>query len=46
VEERPELVRENARRAREFRAMPEADITALRSRLEPRARLDLEWYKR
>jgi len=44
--ERPELVRENARRAREFRAMPETDITALRSRLEPRARLDLEWYKR
>jgi aryl-alcohol dehydrogenase-like predicted oxidoreductase len=44
--ERPELVRENARRAREFRAMPEADIAALRSRLEPQARLALEWYKR
>lgn len=44
--ERPDLVRENARRAREFRAMAETDITALRSRLEPRARLALEWYKR
>ena len=44
--EGPELVRENARRAREFHAMPEEDIAALRSRLEPRARLDLEWYKR
>ena len=44
--ERPELVRENARRAREFRVMSEADITGLRSRLAPRARLDLEWYKR
>jgi aryl-alcohol dehydrogenase-like predicted oxidoreductase len=44
--ERPELVRENARRAREFRAMSEADIEALRSRLEPQARLDLEWYKK
>jgi aryl-alcohol dehydrogenase-like predicted oxidoreductase len=44
--ERPELVRENARRAREFRAMSEADIEALRSRLEPQARLALEWYKR
>jgi aryl-alcohol dehydrogenase-like predicted oxidoreductase len=44
--ERPELIRENARRAREFQAMPEADIAALRSRLEPKARLALEWYKR
>ena len=44
--ERPELVRENARRAREFRAMSETDIEALRSRLEPQARLDLEWYKK
>jgi len=44
--ERPELIRENAHRAREFRAMPEADIAALRARLEPRARLALEWYKR
>ena len=44
--ERPELVRENARRAREFRAMAEAEIAALRSRLEPQARLALEWYKR
>jgi aryl-alcohol dehydrogenase-like predicted oxidoreductase len=44
--ERPELVRENARRAREFRAMPETELAALRARLEPRARLELEWYKR
>jgi aryl-alcohol dehydrogenase-like predicted oxidoreductase len=44
--ERPELVRENASRAREFRAMSEADIAALRSRLEPRAQLALEWYKK
>ena len=44
--ERPELVRENARRARDFRAMPEADVATLRARLEPRARLELEWYKR
>ncbi len=44
--ERPELVRENARRAREFRAMTEREIAALRVRLEPGARLDLEWYKR
>jgi len=44
--ERPELVRENARRAREFHAMTEADIAALRSRLQLQARLDLEWYKR
>ena len=39
-------VRENARRAREFRAMSEADIAELRARIEPRARLELEWYKR
>ena len=44
--ERPELVRENARRARTFQAMPKTDIAALRARLEPRARLTLEWYKR
>ena len=44
--ERPELVRENARRAREFRLMSEADIAELRARIEPRARLELEWYKR
>jgi aryl-alcohol dehydrogenase-like predicted oxidoreductase len=44
--ERPELVRENARRAREFQAMPKTDIAALRARLEHRARLTLEWYKR
>jgi uncharacterized protein len=43
--ERPELVRENARRAREFRTMTEGEVAALRARLEPRARLDLEWYK-
>jgi aryl-alcohol dehydrogenase-like predicted oxidoreductase len=44
--ERPELVRENAGRARAFRPMPESEITRLRSRLEPRAELSLEWYKR
>jgi aryl-alcohol dehydrogenase-like predicted oxidoreductase len=44
--ERPELVRENARRARDFQAMPEAEIAALRARLEPQARLALEWYKK
>lgn len=44
--ERPELVRENARRAREFLAMPEPEVAALRARLAPRARLDLEWYKK
>jgi aryl-alcohol dehydrogenase-like predicted oxidoreductase len=44
--ERPELVRENARRAREFRAMAEAEVAALRARLEPRAELGLEWYKK
>jgi predicted aldo/keto reductase-like oxidoreductase len=44
--ERPELVRRNARLAREFAAMGEAELTALRGRIEPKARLDLEWYKR
>jgi aryl-alcohol dehydrogenase-like predicted oxidoreductase len=44
--ERPELVRENARRARQFAAMNEGEIAALRARLEPRARIELEWYKR
>jgi aryl-alcohol dehydrogenase-like predicted oxidoreductase len=44
--ERPELVRENAGRARAFAAMNEAEIAALRARLAPRARIELEWYKR
>lgn len=44
--EGPELIRENARRAREFHAMSEAEIGELRSRLEPSARLELEWYKK
>jgi len=44
--ERPELVRENARRARTFTAMSEGEIAALRSRLKASARLSLEWYKR
>jgi uncharacterized protein len=44
--ERPELVRRNARLAREFAAMGEAELSALRARIEPKARLDLEWYKR
>jgi uncharacterized protein len=43
--ERPELVRRNARLAREFAAMGEAELTALRGRIGPKARLDLEWYK-
>jgi predicted aldo/keto reductase-like oxidoreductase len=44
--ERPELVRRNARLAREFAPMREAELNALRARIEPEARLDLEWYKR
>jgi aryl-alcohol dehydrogenase-like predicted oxidoreductase len=44
--ERPELVRENARRARAFQALSEPERTALLKRLEPDARLELEWYKR
>ena len=44
--ERPELVRENAQRARAFTAMPAEEMAALRARLEPRVQLSLEWYKR
>jgi uncharacterized protein len=43
--ERPELVRENARIAREFRPMSRQELAALRDRIEPRADLSLEWYK-
>ena len=44
--ERPAIVRENARLAREFRPMSPGEIVALRRRIEPRADLSLEWYKR
>lgn len=44
--ERLELVRANAALAREFRPFTSAAVEALRARLRPRARLDLEWYKR
>ena len=44
--ERPELVRENARLARAFQPMTAVEVAALRDRIRPRARLDLEWYKR
>jgi aryl-alcohol dehydrogenase-like predicted oxidoreductase len=44
--ERPELVRENAQRARAFQPLSEPERTALLKRLEPDARLELEWYKR
>ena len=44
--ERPELVRENARLARAFQPMTAAEVAALQDRIRPRARLDLEWYKR
>jgi uncharacterized protein len=44
--ERPELVRQNARLAREFAPMREAELKTLRARLGPQARLELEWYKR
>ena len=44
--ERPELVRDNARLARAFRPMSAGELDALRDRIRPRARLDLEWYKR
>jgi aryl-alcohol dehydrogenase-like predicted oxidoreductase len=44
--ERPELVRENARYARDFRSMTAAELGALREQVRPQARLDLEWYKR
>jgi aryl-alcohol dehydrogenase-like predicted oxidoreductase len=43
--ERPDLVHENARRARAFQPMSEADIASLRARIGRRARLTLEWYK-
>jgi aryl-alcohol dehydrogenase-like predicted oxidoreductase len=43
--ERPELVRRNAQAAREFTAMPEVELRALRERIRPRADLGLEWYK-
>ena len=43
--ERPDLVRHNARLAREFAALSPADLKALRDRIEPRADLELEWYK-
>jgi predicted aldo/keto reductase-like oxidoreductase len=44
--ERPELVRWNARLAREFTPMSEAGLDALRESVEGRASLNLEWYKR
>ncbi|HXF96414.1 MAG TPA: aldo/keto reductase [Gemmatimonadales bacterium] len=44
--ERPALVRENARLAREFQPMAAGELDALRARIAPRARLALEWYKR
>lgn len=44
--ERPDRVRENAALARAFRPMSAAELGALRERIKPRARLDLEWYKR
>jgi uncharacterized protein len=44
--ERPELVRRNAQLAREFGPMGETELSALRARIGPKARLDLEWYKR
>jgi len=43
--ERPDLVRHNARLARQFEPMSPADLQALRDRIEPRADLALEWYK-
>jgi aryl-alcohol dehydrogenase-like predicted oxidoreductase len=44
--ERPDLVRQNARLAREFTPMSEAEMRALRERIAPRADIGLEWYKR
>jgi len=44
--ERPDRVRENAALARAFRPMSAAELDGLRERIKPRARLDLEWYKR
>jgi aryl-alcohol dehydrogenase-like predicted oxidoreductase len=43
--ERPSLVRENARRAREFSALSDAERRALLERVAPRASLRLEPYK-
>lgn len=43
--ERPELVRENAARARAFAPYASGELAALRARLAPHARLDREWYK-
>jgi predicted aldo/keto reductase-like oxidoreductase len=43
--ERPALVRENARLAREFNPLAPPQLEALRARLARSARLDLEWYK-
>lgn len=43
--ERPELVRENARRAREFRPLGTGERRALLARVAPRASLRLEPYK-
>jgi aryl-alcohol dehydrogenase-like predicted oxidoreductase len=43
--ERPTLVRENARYAREFRALADAERRALLERVKPRTSLRLEPYK-
>ena len=43
--ERPELVRENARRARELTPMSDAERRALLERVGPKAKLRLEPYK-
>jgi aryl-alcohol dehydrogenase-like predicted oxidoreductase len=43
--ERPELVRHNARLAREFVRMSDAELDALRLRIRPQARPELEGYK-
>lgn len=44
--ETPAQLRENVALARAFRPMDEAERSALLARLEPRAALSLEWYKR
>ncbi|MEE8572232.1 MAG: aldo/keto reductase [Gemmatimonadota bacterium] len=43
--ERPDLVRHNARLAREFKPMTPDELQSLRDRIEPSADLSLEWYK-
>ena len=43
--ERPDLVRHNARLAREFEPMSALELQDLRDRIAPRADLALEWYK-